>query len=94
MIWYLGENRYFYTQVSSSSSTTFTITSATYVIYNVNASGSAATLVTSGTATVEGTTIYTRWAPTVAGTYVAIFSYVIGEETFESRQVIEVVETM
>jgi len=90
MIWYLGETKYFYVTVSSSSGSSFTISSAIYTIYNQ----SDDSLVTSGTGTVSDSTIYALWTPTATGVFVAVITYVINLETFTSSQTIRVKETM
>ena len=88
-MWYIGESRYAYATVTATSGD-FTISSCTYVIYNCSTEEAVA----SGTGSIITHTVYALFTPTAAGKYVCIFSYVIGEETLEARQVVEVRETM
>lgn len=90
MQWTLGANRYAYTTVSSSSGASFTISSATYEVFDT----SDESLVDSGDASISGTTVYCLWQPSSVGVYTVRFIYVIGSESFVSTQVIEVKETM
>lgn len=86
--WVLGEKRYAYSEVISS--TPVTISSATYSIFDVEDESTVA----SGVASISSQIVYCLWQPTEVGTYVVDFDYVVGEQTFTSRQVIEVKETM
>ena len=90
MIWYLGEEKNAYAEVSADVA--FVIDSVTYVIYNC----ADESVVKSGTAVidVDTDTIYIRWLPTEVGLFVVQFTYIIESESFISRQVIEVKETM
>lgn len=89
-MWYLGEKRYAYTTVSSAIDEDFTITSATYTVYDC----SDESVVITGTASISNHTIYAVWEPTEVGVFVMDFKYTIGIEEFKSRQIIEVKETM
>ncbi len=90
MLWHLGEKRYIYTSVTSSSEDAFIVSSATYEVYDT----SDDSLVISGNATIDYHTIYTLWEPTEVGIFICKFDYVIGTETYSSTQVIEVKETI
>ena len=88
--WYLGANRYVFTQVYTESGEDLTINSSTYSIYDT----SDESIVASGLATVQDQIIFCLWEPSEIGIYVVDFDYVIGDETFTSRQVVEVTETL
>jgi len=89
-MWYLGEKRYVYTVVTSASGESFTITSATYVVYDC----SDESVVINGDAEIAENTLFALWTPTTYGIFAFEFKYVIGYEEFTSRQIIEVKETM
>lgn len=90
MIWYLGEEKNAYAEISAEEA--FVIDSATYNIYDC----SDDSVVKSGDAVVDVATdtVYIRWEPTEVGFFVVEFIYVIETESFISKQVIEVKETM
>lgn len=88
--WVLGEARYVYTTVSSNSGTP-TISSATYSMCEIYDED---TIVASGVASIQDTTVYYLWQPSEAGIYRARINYIVGYETFASEQIIEVRETM
>jgi hypothetical protein len=88
-MWHLGEERYAYTRVTSSTGVAFTISDATYSIYDEDD-----VVVASGSATIDGATIYALWKPSEIGVYTVHFLYEIGTETFSSKQVIEVKDTL
>jgi len=89
MLWYVGESRNVYTTVTSTAGS-FTITSAVYAVYDTSDNSTVA----SGVAIVDGSDIYFRWTPSESGWFVADIDYVLGTETFTSRQVIEVRDTL
>jgi hypothetical protein len=89
MFWYVGESRYASSIVSSLVSSGFVIDSSTYAIYNTTPA-----VVVSGVASIDSHTIYAEWTPASGGIYIAEFIYNIGLETFSSRQVIDVRETI
>ena len=86
----IGERRYVYTAVTSSTDEDFTISSASYSIYDASDNS----LVSSGTATVFNNNIYTLWTPENYGIFVVEFLYEVGSEVFSSRQIIEVNNTI
>ncbi len=88
-MWTLGEQRYIYTSVSSTTGV-ITIASATYSVFDT----ADETVVTSGIATISGETLSFLWLPDESGNYLAQFAYIVDDETFKSSQVIEVRETM
>jgi hypothetical protein len=90
MIWYLGETRYAYAQVSSSTVTPISIDTATYCIYDTKDDS----VVASGIANIDSDIVYAMWTPNDIGTYVFDIVYNIDSESFMSRQVIDVRETM
>lgn len=90
MFWYVGETRYASSVVSSLIGASFVIDSATYSIIDT----SDDSVVASGVANVNSHTIYILWTPAEVGTFVVDFSYIIGVETFSSRQVIDIRETL
>lgn len=90
MQWALGEKRYVYVVISSSSGEDFTIGSASYEILDTEDES----IVVSGVAGISSNTIYCLWQPSEVGVYVAQFTYTISLEDFKSSQVIEVKETM
>lgn len=90
MQWVLGAERYVYTTVSSAGGEAFTISTATYEVFDA----SDESVVASGAATVQDATIFFLWEPVEVGVFVARFNYFIGSEDFYSSQVIEVKETM
>ncbi len=88
-MWYLGETRYVLIVVSLSTGAT--ITSAVYTIYSC----ADESIADSGAASISGSTLSSAlWTPSIVGFYVVDFDYVVGLETFTSRQVIEVKETI
>lgn len=91
--WSLGESRYCYSSVTSS--TAITIASATCAVYQLSETASTVTTVSSGNAVISSNTstdvtLAFLVTPPAVGNYVVIFSYVIGSETFESKQIITV----
>jgi hypothetical protein len=90
LTWRFGEKRYVYSEVTSVLSQSFTISSATYIIYNC----SNESVVDSGSASIQDHIVYKIWEPTTSGTFVVKFEYTIGSEVFSSSQVIEVKETV
>ena len=99
MFWYLGETRYIYAVVTSTAAVT--ISSATCSVYLLSEGASEDTITSksSGNAVISGNistsvTLGYLFTPDILGNYLAIFSYVIGSETYESRQIINVRETI
>mgnify|MGYP001618654229 CR=1 FL=1 len=98
MFWYLGETRYIYAVVTASSA--ITITSATCAVYLLTeGSTDVVTSISTGNAAISGNisaavTLGYLFTPSASGNYLGIFSYVIGSETYESRQIINIRETI
>jgi hypothetical protein len=90
MFWYLGEDRFVYTEVSSELGQDFEISSSNYTIYDVNAES----IVASGIASISGAIVFAEWVPSGTGLYAIDFKYSVGTEQYISRQVVEVRETM
>lgn len=88
--WILGEKRYISIIVSEAYGEDFSITSATYTVFDVESEE----VVVSGVATVDDHACYTLWQPDEVGVYIAQFDYIIGLVQGSSRQVFEVRETM
>ena len=86
--WVIGEKRYAYTAIIGGES--LIISSADYTIYDT----SDENVVASGVAGINGQVIYCLWQPDEVGIYVVDFDYKIGQETFTSRQIVEVRETL
>jgi len=85
--WTIGEKRYAYAVVSSAP---LTISGVTYTIYDTEDES----VVASGVGGVQDQTVHCLWQPDEIGVYVIDFDYVVGQETFTSRQVVEVKETI
>lgn len=86
--WVLGEKKYVYTLVESS--TPVTIASASYQVFDT----SDESVVANGVASITGQTVYCLWEPSETGVYTVRFNYIIGLRTFAANQVIEVKDTM
>ena len=84
-MWYFGESKYIKVTVDES-----TVASGLITIYN-----SAETeVISDAVITVSGSLLSYLWQPGATGIYVAVFSYVSGNERFEERKVVEVWETL
>ena len=90
-MWHLGETRYVYSVVSSATSTPFTISGATYKVYDT---ADPETVLASGMASIDVATMYALWTPSAESLYLFEFTYNIGSEILTSTQVIEVKEIM
>lgn len=88
LTWVLGEKKYAYALVESS--TPVTISSASYQIFDT----ADESVVASGVAGITGQTVYCLWEPSETGVYTVRFNYVIDLRTFAANQVIEVKDTM